>query len=140
MTTLNNNPLTLSTNSSKHEERYEPAVNLDLEPSLSDLSETYSSNSRAKKNKGKKRKKQRKHQKDDLSNPSSSDDSDSSNDSDYRRKRRKSKKHRKKNPIKQCATLTTKLYQFQQETAIMKIKSCIHFWITFTMVKNTQLR
>ena len=32
------------------------------------------------------------------------------------------------------------LYQFQQETAILKINLCIHFLITFIKVENTQLR
>ena len=87
MTTLNNNPLTRSTDSSKHEERHKPEVNLDPQPSSSDSSsDTYSSDSRAKKKKRKKKKKRRKHQKDDSSYPSSSDDSESYGDSDYRRK------------------------------------------------------
>ena len=55
MTTLNNNPLTRSTDSSKHEETHELEVNPDPEPSSSYLSsETSSSDSRAKKNKRKK--------------------------------------------------------------------------------------
>ena len=89
LTTLHNNPLTQSTDSSKHEERHKPEVNSDPEPSFSDLSETSSSDSRAKKKKRKKNKNRRKNQKDDLSDPSSSDDSDSSNASHYRRKQRK---------------------------------------------------
>ena len=94
VTRLDNNQLTRSTDSSKHEETHEPEVNPDPEPSSFDLSETYSSDSRAKKNKSKKKKKRRKHRKDDSSDPSSSDDSDSTDNSQYRRKRRKKKKHR----------------------------------------------
>ena len=91
---LYENPLTRSTDSSKNEERHEPEVNLDPEPSSSDLpSETSLSDSRAKKKKHKKKKKRCKHRKDDSSDPSLSDGSDSSNDSDYRRQRRKKEKH-----------------------------------------------
>ena len=63
MTTLHTNPLTRSTDSTKHEERHEPEVNQDPEPSLSDLSDTSSSDSRAKKKKCKKKKKCRKQSK-----------------------------------------------------------------------------
>ena len=85
MTTLNDNPLTESTDSPKNEERHEPEVKLDPEPSSSDLSlETSSSDSRAKKKKHNNKKKRRKHWKDDSSDPSSSKDSDSSNESNYR--------------------------------------------------------
>ena len=79
VTILNNNPLTRSTDSSKHEERHKPEVNPDPQPSSSDSSsDTYSSDSRAKKKKRKKKKKRRKHQKDDSSYPSSSDEANSS--------------------------------------------------------------
>ena len=122
MTTLNNNPLTRSTDNSKHEERHKPEVNPDPEPSLSDLSETSSSDSRAKKKKRKRNKNRRKHQKDDLSDPSSSDDSDSSNASHYRRKRRKNTKHQKNNPIEQCATLTAKLLTTAYKSKIIRFK------------------
>ena len=81
VTWLDNNQLTRSTDSSKHEETYEPELNLDPEPSSSDSSETSSLDSRAKKNKNTKNKKRRKHRKDQSSEPSSSDDSDSSNGS-----------------------------------------------------------
>ena len=56
-TRLENNQLTRSTDSSKHEEMHEPEVNLDPEPSSSDLLETSSLDSRAKKKKSKKKKK-----------------------------------------------------------------------------------
>ena len=96
VTTLHENPLTRSTDSSKHEERHEPEVKPDPETSSPKLSsETSSLESRAKKKKYKKKKKRRKHQKYDSSDPSSSDDSDSSNDS-YRRKRRKKRNTRKR--------------------------------------------
>ena len=70
----------------------EPKVNLDPDPSSSDLSDSSSSESEPKRKKRKNKKKRRKHQKDDSSDPSSSDDSDSSEDSHYRRKRRKDHK------------------------------------------------
>ena len=94
VTQLDNNKLTRSIDSSKHEETYEPEVNPDPEPALSDLSETLSSDSRAKKNKSTKKKKRRKHRKDKSSDTSSSDESDSSDEIHYRHKRRKNKKHR----------------------------------------------
>ena len=50
-------------------------MNLDPEPSSSDLSEISSSDSRAKKKKCKKRKKRRKHREDDSSDPFLSDNS-----------------------------------------------------------------
>ena len=103
VTRLDNNQLTRSTESSKHEEKYEPEVNPDPELSSSDSSETSSSDSIAKKNKSTKKKKRCEHRKYDSSDPSSSDDSDSYNDSHYRRKQRKNKKHRKQDPIKICA-------------------------------------
>ena len=84
-------------------------MNPDPEPSSSDSSETFSSDSRAKKKKSRKNKKCRKHRKDDSSDPSSSDDSNSSEDIHYRRKRCKDKKHWKKDPIKLCANMTAKL-------------------------------
>ena len=93
----------------------------DPEPSLSDSSETSSLDSRAKKNKSKK-KNRRKHWKDDLSDPSLSNDSDSSDDSHYRRKRCKKKKHRKNNPIKLCATLTSKLMTIVYKSKIIRFK------------------
>ena len=107
-TRLDNNKLTRSTDSSKHEETYEPEVNPDHEPSSSDSLDTSSSDSRAKKNKSTKKKKRRKHRKDDSSYPSLINDSDSSDESHYRRKRRNNKKHRKKDLIRLCATLTAK--------------------------------
>ena len=64
-TRLNNNQLTRSTDSSKHEEMYKLEVTLDPEPSSSDLLETLSSDSRAKKYKSTKIKKRRTHQKED---------------------------------------------------------------------------
>ena len=97
VTTLHENPLPRSKESSKKEERQKLEVNPDPEPSFSDSpSETSSSDSRSTKKKRNKMKKRHKHQKDDLSDPSSSDDSDYYDDSDYRRKRRKNKKHRKR--------------------------------------------
>ena len=51
-------------------------MNTDPEPSSSDLSETFSSDSRANNKKSKKKKKRRKHLKDDSSDPYLSDDSD----------------------------------------------------------------
>ena len=50
MTTLNNNPLTRSTDSSTHEERHKPEVKPDPEPSSSYSSETSSSGSRTERN------------------------------------------------------------------------------------------
>ena len=122
VTRLNNNQLTRSTDSSKHEDTYKPEVNPDPEPSSSDSSETSSSDSRAKKKINTKKKNSRKHQKDDLSDPSSSDDSYSSDDSHYRCKRRKNKNHREKDPIKQCATLTPKLPTTVYKSKIIRFK------------------
>ena len=65
VTRLDNNQLTQSTDSSKHEETHEPEVNPDPEPSSYDLLETSSSDSRAKKKKITKNKKRRKHRKDE---------------------------------------------------------------------------
>ena len=93
-TRLDENQMTRSVNSLKRNEKHEPEVNLDPDPSSSDFSDSSSSDSAPKKKKSRKKKKRRKHQKDDLSDPSSSNDSDLSNDSHYRRKRRKDKKHR----------------------------------------------
>ena len=56
VTRLDDNPLTKSADSSKHEEKHEPEVNPEPEHSSSDLSETYSSDSRANKKKHKKKK------------------------------------------------------------------------------------
>ena len=56
VTRLDDNQLTKSTNSSKHEETHEPEENSDPESSSSDSSETSSSDSRAKKKKRKKKK------------------------------------------------------------------------------------
>ena len=93
VTPLHENPLTRSTDGPKNEERHKPEVNLDPEPSSSDLSsKTSSSESIPKKKKHNMNKECRKHHKDDLSDPSSSNYSDSSDDSDYRRKQRKKKK------------------------------------------------
>ena len=61
VTRLDKNQLTRSTNISKNKETYEPEVNLDPEPSLYDLSETLSSDSREKKKKSTKKKKRHKH-------------------------------------------------------------------------------
>ena len=122
LTLLDNNKLTQSTDSSKHEDMYEPEVSRDPEPSSSDLSETSSSESRAKKKEITKKKKRRKHRKDDSSDPSSSDDSDSSNDSHCRRKQRNNMKHRKKDPIRLCATLTAKFLTTAYKSKIIKFK------------------
>ena len=59
MTRLYDNQLTRSMDSPKHEETHEPEVKQDAEPSLSDLSDTLSLDSRAKKKKSKKKKKRR---------------------------------------------------------------------------------
>ena len=97
-------------------------MNLDPEPSSSDLSESLSSDSRAKKKKRTKKKKRRKHWKDDLSDPSLSDDSVSSDDSKYRRKRRKDKKHWEKDPIRLYATLTEKFLTTAYKSKIIRFK------------------
>ena len=122
VTRLDKNQLTRSTDSSKHEEMYKPKVKPDPETSSYDLSETSSSESRAKKKKSTKKKKRRKHRKDDSSDPSSSDKSDSSDDSHYRRKRRKNNKHREKDPIRLCATLTSKLMTTAYKSNIIRFK------------------
>ena len=97
-------------------------MNLDPEPLSSGLSESLSSDSRARKKKRTKKKKRRKHRKDDSSDPSSSDDSDSSDDSHYRRKQRKDKKHCKKDPIRLCETLTAKLLTTAYKSKIIRFK------------------
>ena len=122
VTRLDNNQLTGSTDSSKHEETYEPEVNPDSEPSSSDSSETSPLDSRAKKYISKKNIKRRKHRKDDSSDPSSRHDSDSSDDSHYRRKRRNNKKHRKNDPIRLCATLTKNLLTTAYKSNIIRFK------------------
>ena len=55
---------------SKHSKKHKPEVNLEPNPSSSDLSDSSSSDSAPKKKISKKKKKRRKNQKDDLSNPS----------------------------------------------------------------------
>ena len=85
-TLLDNNQMTRLINSSKHSETYKLGSNRDSELSSSDLSESLSSDSRARKKKRTKKKNRREHQKYDSSDLSSRDDSDSSNDSNYRRK------------------------------------------------------
>ena len=100
---------------------HELEVNPDPEPSSSDSSEIFSSDSRAKKKKSKKKKCQ-KHQKYDLSDPSSSDDSDSSDDRYYRRKRYKKKRYRKKDLIKLCANLTAKFLTTVYKSKIIKFR------------------
>ena len=70
MTWLDDNQLTLSTDSLKHEKTHEQEENPDPEPSSSNSSDTSSLNSRPKKKKRNKKKKRRKHGKDDLSDPS----------------------------------------------------------------------
>ena len=122
---------------SKRSKKHEPEVNPDPELLLSDLSESFSSDLRARKKKCTKKKKRRKHQKDDSSYPSSSDDSDSSDDSHYRRKRRKNKKHREKDPIRLCATLTGKLLTTAYKSKIIRLKmdedplQCRIYFLTF---------
>ena len=97
-------------------------MNLDPDPSSSDLSDSLSSDSAPKIKKSKKKKKCCKHRKDDSSDPSSSDDSDSSEDSHYRRKRCKDKKHRKEDLIRLCATLTEKLLTTAYKSKIIRFK------------------
>ena len=121
-TRLDNNQLTRSADSSKHEETYNLEVNPDPEPSSSDSSETSSSDSRAKKNKNTNRKKRRKHRKYDSSYPYLSDDYDSSDDSQYRRKRHNNNKHRKRDPIGLCATLTRKFLTTAYKSKIIRFK------------------
>ena len=86
------------------------------------MSESFSSDSRARKKKRTNNKKRRKHRKDDSSDSSSRNDSDSSDDSHYRRKRRKDKKHRKNDPIRLCATLTEKLLTTAYKLKIIRFK------------------
>ena len=142
VTQLDNNQLTRSTDSSKHEETYELEVNPDPEPSSSDSSETSSSDSRAKKKKITKKKKRHKHRKDDSPYPYSSDNSDSSDDSHYRRKRRKKKKHRKKDPSRLCATLTAKLLTTAYKSNIIRFKmdqDPLHRRIYFLTLRRLRL-
>ena len=123
MITLNDNPLTRSTDSSKNEKRHEPEVNPDPEPSSSESSsDTCQSDSIENKKKLNKKKKRRKHQKYDSSDPSSIDDSDSSDDSNYRRKRRKKKNHQKKYPIKLCAHLMATLPTTAYKSNIIRFR------------------
>ena len=70
VTRLDNNQLTQSSDSSKHEGAYELEMNPDPEPSSSDSLETLLLDSRSKKKNSMKKKKRRKHRKDDLSDPS----------------------------------------------------------------------
>ena len=97
-------------------------MNPDPEPSSSDLLETLSSDSRAKKNKSTKKKRRRKHRKDESSDPSSSDDSDYSDDSHCRQRQHNNKKHRKKDPIKLCETLTEKLLTTAYKSKTIRFK------------------
>ena len=97
-------------------------MNPDPETSSSGSSDSSSSDSRARKKKRTKKKKRRKHWKDDSSDPSSSDGSDSSDDIHYRRKRRKDKKNRKKDLIRLCATLTSKLLTTAYKSKIIRFK------------------
>ena len=122
VTRLDNNQLTQSLDSSKHEETHIPEVNPDPETSSSALSETSSLDSRSKKNESTKKKKRRKHQNDDSSHPSLSEDSESSDDSHYRRKQCKDKKHQKKDPIGLCATFTEKLLTTAYRLKIIRFK------------------
>ena len=123
VTQLDNNQLTQSTDSSKHEETYEPEVNPDPEPSSSNSLETLSSDSRAKKKKITKKKKRCKHQKDYSSDPSLSDDYDSSDDSHYRRKQHNTKKTREKDPITIYTTLTEKFLTTAYKSNIIRFKT-----------------
>ena len=109
-------------------------MNLDPGPSSSDSPESSSSDLRARKKKRTKKEKRHKHRKDDSSDPSSSDDYDSSNDSHYRRKRRKDNKHWKNDPIRLCATLTTKLLTTVYKLKIIRFKmdeDRLQRWIYF---------
>ena len=121
-TQLDNNPMTRSTDSSKHSKTHEPEVNPDPEPLSSDSSELSSSDSRASKKKRTNKKKRRKYWKDDSSDPSLSDDSDSSDDSHYRCKQPKDKKRHKKDLIRLCATLTAKLLTTAYKSKIIRFK------------------
>ena len=119
MTRLDEKQMTRSENSSTRSENHGPKVNLDPDPSSSDLSDSLSSDLAPKNKKSKKR---HKHRKVDSSDPSSSDDSDSSEESHYRHKQRKDKKHRKEDPIRLCATLTAKLLTTAYKSKIIKFK------------------
>ena len=121
-TRLDENQITRSVDNSKRSKKHKPEVNPDPEPSSSDSSESSSSDSRARKKKRTKKKKRRKHRNDDSSDPSSSHDSDSSDDSHYRHKRRKDKKHHKKDLIRLCATLTSKLLTTEYKSKIIRFK------------------
>ena len=121
VTWLDNNQLTQSADSSKHEETNELEVNPDPETSSSDSLETSSSDSRAKKKKSTKNKMRRKHGKYDLSEPSSSNNYDSSDDSNYRRKQRNNKKQRKKDQIRLCATLSEKLLMIAYKSNTIRL-------------------
>ena len=93
-----------------------------MNPTNRMMTDSLSSDSEPKRKKSKKKKKRRKHRKDDLSDPYSSDDSDLSEDSHYRRKQRKDKKHREKDPIRLCATITTKLLTTAYKSKIIRFK------------------
>ena len=143
VTQLDDNQLTRSTDSSKHEETHKPEVNPDPEPSSSDLSETSPLDSRANKKKRKKKKKCRKHRKDDSSDPSSSDNSDSSDASHYIRKQHINKKHREYDPIKQCVTLKAKLLTTAYKSKKIRVKmdeDLFQRWIYFlTFVESLEM-
>ena len=94
----------------------------DLEPSSYDLSETSSSDSREKKKKITKKKKRCKHRKDDSSDPYLRDDSDSSDDGHYIRKQCNNMTHKENNPIRICATLTSKLLTTAYKSKIIRFK------------------
>ena len=57
-----------------------------------------------------------------MSDRSSSNDFDLSNNSDYRRKRHKKESHWRKDPIKLCARLTTKLLTTVYKSKIIQFK------------------
>ena len=122
MTRLDDNQLKRSTDSSKHEEAHNLTDNPDPEISSSYSSEKSSLDSGAKKKKCKKKKKLRKHQQDDSSDPSFSNDSYYSDDSDYRLKRRRNKIHWENDPIKHCATITSKLLTTAYKSKICRFK------------------
>ena len=88
-TRLDNNQMTRSKNGSKHSKTYELVSNPYPEPSSSDLLESSSLDSRARKKKRTKKKKRLKHRKDESSDPSLSDDSDSFDDNHDIRKQHK---------------------------------------------------
>ena len=122
MTRLDKDQMTQSVNSSKRSEKHKAKVNLDPDPSSSDLLDSSSSDSAPKRKKSKKKKNRRKHWKDDSSDPSSSNGYDSSDESHYRRKQHKDKKHREKDPIILCATLTGKLLTTAYKLKIIRFK------------------